>query len=61
MYINIKYELRAWVTCGLPKLNLTPTPGGGGGYSLYLDDRDDRRYVEIGDLVFFRGCPSEIL
>ena len=29
------------------------------GYSLYSDDRDDRRIflgVVIGDLVFFRGC-----
>ena len=27
----------------------------GGGYSLYLDDRDDRLFLglEIGDLVFF--------
>ena len=35
----------------------------GGGYSLYSDDRDDRRIlgVVIGDLVFFRGCSSKIL
>ena len=35
-----------------------------GGYSLYLDDRDEPSYflgVEIGDLVFFRGCSSKIL
>ena len=34
----------------------------GWGYSLYLDDRDDRLFLglEIGDLVFFRGCSSEI-
>ena len=37
---------------------------GGGRYSQYSDDRDDRRIflgVEIGDLVFFRGCSSKIL
>ena len=35
-----------------------------GGYSLYLDDRDDCHInfwgVVIGGLVFFRGCSSEI-
>ena len=36
----------------------------GGGYSLYSDDRDDRRLflgVVIGDFVFFRGSSSKIL
>ena len=41
-----------------------PGMGGGGRYSLYSDDRDDRRIflgVVIGDLVFFRGFLSKIL
>ena len=34
-----------------------------GMYSLYSDDRDDRRIfrVVIGDLVFVRDCSSKIL
>ena len=40
-----------------------PSPWGErGGYSQYSDDRDDRRILGVvtGDLVFFRGCSSEI-
>ena len=46
-------------TCAFPKVIYVL-----GGYSLYLDDRDDCHInfwgVVIGGLVFFRGCSSEI-
>ena len=45
-------------------LLLDPGEGGGGVYTLYSDDKDDWTLCFLGlvtgDLVFFRGCSSEI-